>query len=349
MSDIVKINDEHSKFYSTKDFDKINKIDMHLHINTSELWLMEQAKKDKFKVLTINVDYSDFPPVEEQLNIAASLSKKYPDILAFASTFYMEGWDDPGWQKKSIKYIEQTIQMGACAVKVWKNIGMDFRDNAGNLIMIDNPKLDSIFKYVKGLKVPLIGHLGEPKDCWLPTDKMIVNYLRDYFTQHPEYHMYAHPELPSYEDQITCRNTMLEKNMDIVFVGAHFASLEWSVDRLAEFLERFPLAVVDTAARIGEIQYQTINNRSKVRNFFVKYQDRIMYATDTFQEPDMDQHIFKQDVHNKWISDWQFFTTDDTMTVSDLDDSFEGLKLPKKVIDKIYKTNAEKIFIKAWK
>jgi len=74
-----------------------------------------------------------------------------------------------------------------------------------------------------------------------------------------------------------------------------------------------------------------------------------MYATDTFQEPDMDQHIFKQDVHNKWISDWQFFTTDDTMTVSDLDDSFEGLKLPKKVIDKIYKTNAEKIFIKAWK
>ena len=196
----------------------------------------------------------------------------------------MEGWDDSGWHEKTIKYIENTINAGSCAVKVWKNIGMDFRDKSGKLVVIDDPKFDSIFSYIIKLNVPLIGHLGEPKDCWLPTDKMIVNYNREYFLEHPEYHMYAHPELPSYEDQITARDNMLEKNMDIVFVGAHFASLEWSIDKLAEFLDRFPLAVVDSAARMGEIQYQTIQNRDKARDFFIKYQDRIMYATDTFQE-----------------------------------------------------------------
>ena len=338
-----------TEFYSEDDFKNVAKIDMHLHVNTDELSLIEQAKEDNFKMLTINVDYPAFPPVEKQLKIAASLSKIYPDILAFATTFYMEGWDDSGWQKKSIKYIEEKIQMGACAVKVWKNIGMDFRDNEGNLIMIDNPKFDLIFRYIKELEVPLIGHLGEPKDCWLPFDKMIVNYVRDYFTQHPEYHMYAHPELPSYEDQIKARDKMLEKNIDMVFVGAHFASLEWSVDVLSTFLDRFPLSVVDSAARMGEIQYQTIHDKNKVREFFIKYQDRIMYATDTFQEPGLDKEKFQIEVHNKWLSDWKYFTSDETMTVTDLNSSFTGLKLPKKVVDKIYRTNAERIFTKAWK
>lgn len=342
-------NNNETGFYSEDDFKNVKKIDMHLHVNTYELSLIEQAKEDNFKILTINVDYPAFPPVEEQLKISASLSKRYLDTLAFSSTFCMEGWDDPGWQKKSIKYIKETIQMGACAVKVWKNIGMDFRDNTGNLIMIDNPKFDPIFRYIKELGVPLIGHLGEPKDCWLPVDKMIVNYVRDYFTQHPEYHMYTHPELPSYEDQIIARDNMLEKNREIVFIGAHFASLEWSVDEIVNFLERFPLAFVDTAARMGEIQYQTVLDRSKVREFFIAFQDRIMYATDTFQEPGLDLDKFKLDVHNKWLSDWKFFTNDEIMTVSDLNSPFKGLKLPPKVVDKIYRKNAERIFSKAWK
>lgn len=344
-----KNNPGNIEYYSIQDFEKIEKIDMHLHVNTKELWLIEQAHEDKFKILTINVDYPAFPPVEEQLDIAVKLSEAYPQTLAYATTFYMEGWDEPDWNRKAIDYIDKTLAAGACAVKVWKNIGMDFRDKSGKLIMIDDPKFDTIFSHIKSINVPLIGHLGEPKDCWLPTDKMIVNYVRNYFQEHPEYHMYAHSEFPSYEEQISARDNMLEKNRDIVFVGAHFASLEWSVDELAKFLDKFPLAVVDSAARMGEIQYQTINGREKVRNFFIKYQDRIMYATDIFQEPNMEQQKFKTDVHNKWLSDWQFFTSDSVMEVSDLDKPFKGLKLPKDVIDKIYRSNAEKTFPKAWK
>lgn len=216
------INSESSEFYSLEDFEKTEKIDMHLHINTSKLFVVEQAQKDNFKVLTINVDYPAFPPGEEQLEIAVSQKKDYPGIVAYATTFYMEGWDEPDWKEKTIEYIERKIVGGSCAVKVWKNIGMDFRDKSGNMVMIDDPKFDPIFRFVKSQNVPLIGHLGEPKDCWQPTDKMIVDYARNYFLEHPEYHMYKHPELPSYEDQITARDNMLEKNKDIVFVGAHF-------------------------------------------------------------------------------------------------------------------------------
>jgi len=339
---------EKQEFYLYDDFEKVDKIDMHLHVNTYDHALIEQAHNDNFKILTINVDYHAFPPVKEQLEISASLLKAFPDTFAFATTFYMDGWDEADWYKKTVEYIDKTIAMGACSVKIWKNIGMDFKDKSGKLVMIDDAKFDKIFSYIKSLNVPLIGHLGEPLDCWLPVDKMIVNYLKDYYTEHPEYHMYSHPELPSYEDQINARDNMLKKNKDIVFVGAHFASLEWSIDKIAQFLDKFPNTLVDSAARVGEIQYQTINNRNKVRDFFIKYQDKIMYATDTFQEPGMNENIFKRDIHEKWLSDWRFFATSDLMEVSNLDSPFTGLNLPKNVIDKIYKKNAERIFSKAW-
>ncbi|MEJ7587297.1 MAG: hypothetical protein WKI04_07015 [Ferruginibacter sp.] len=47
-------------------------------------------------------------------------------------------------------------------------------------------------------------------------------------------------------------------------------------------------------------------------------------------------------MHARKMSDWEFFTSSDTMTSRDFDQSFKGLKLPKQVIDKLYRTNAEK-------
>ena len=349
MMNMEENKSSNDDFYNLEDFNNLEKIDMHVHINTNEKYLLEQAETDNFKLLTINVDYPAFPPVEDQLNIAVALKENYPKILALAATFFMNGWDEPNWQNKSIEYIRETISKGASAVKVWKNIGMDFRNKQDSLVMIDDSKFDEIFSFIKEINVPLIGHLGEPRDCWLPINQMTVNYLRDYYSEHSEYHMFKHPELPSYEDQMSARDRMLEKNRDIVFVGAHFASLEWSVDKIANFLDRFPLTSVDSAARIGDIQVQVIKDRNKVRNFFIQYQDRIMYATDTFQEPDTDGEVFKKEVHEKWYSDWRFFATGDKMQVSNIDGSFNGLNLPKSVIDKIYRKNAERIFPRAWK
>jgi len=50
----------------------------------------------------------------------------------------------------------------------------------------------------------------------------------------------------------------------------------------------------------------------------------------------------KTGVHDTWIRDWQFFTSRDTMTSSDFDGRFTGLQLPKEVVDKIYRENAER-------
>jgi hypothetical protein len=337
-----------SSHYTMKDFLQVEKIDIHLHANANNSAFVDQAEADNFKLFTINVDYPDFPPIEEQLNVARSLKSKDPERIAYASTFHMAGWDSPDWQQKTIDHLDSTFATGAVAVKVWKNIGMDFRDKDSNLVMLDDPKFDKIFRHLHDKNIPLFSHAGEPKDCWLPYEEMMVNGDKEYFSGHPQYYMYLHPEMPSYEEQMAARDRMLEKNKDLVFIGVHLASLEWSVDEVAKLLDRFPLAVVDIAARSGQVQYQSSRDREKVRQFFIKYQDRLLYGTDLVQDPDAAEEGFKKEVHEKWLSDWKYFTTDSTMTVPDLDDSFQGLALPAKVIDKFYRINAKKLFPQAW-
>ena len=187
----------------------------------------------------------------------------------------MHGWDDPNWPQQTIAQLDAAFAAGAVAVKVWKNIGMEFRDSRGRLVMIDDPKFDPVFEFIRERQRVLIGHQGEPHNCWLPIAQMTVNNDKEYFREHPQYHMFLHPELPSYEDQMAARDRMLAKNPQLKFMGAHLASLEWSVDRLAAFLERYPNTVVDLAARMGQVQYQSNLDLGKVRRFFIRYQDSV--------------------------------------------------------------------------
>jgi hypothetical protein len=331
-------------YYAIGDFGSVSKIDMHVHINAFDPIFIEQAERDGFRLLTVNVEYSDFPPLDEQLHIANALRRHYPDRVSFATTFTMQGWGEPGWQERTIDHLEKTVADGACAVKFWKNIGMEFRDRDGRLVMIDDPGFDPIFAWISKRNIPVIGHIGEPRDCWLPLNRIEVKYIKEYFATHPQYHMYLQPGMPSYEAQLESRDARLLRNQGLPFVGAHLASLEWSVAELGTFLDRFPSAVVDLAARVGDLQHQTAKNRGGVRDFFIRYQDRLMYATDMMWHRGGDATVFQKELHEKWLEDWRFLCTDDTRVPPDLAEQVTGLQLPRPVIDKLYRHNAAKFF-----
>ncbi len=330
-----------SDYYSMEDFFKVEKIDAHFHIYTNDNSSLEQARKDNFKLYAINTYSDGCEQVVQAQNWLSELKKASPEEVGFSTTFCLEGWDNPAWVENTLSWIDNCVEGGANAVKVWKNIGMEWRDKDSLLIMIDNPKFDPVFKHLAKNGIVLIGHLGEPKNCWLPNEKMTTNTDKRYFSRHPEYHMYKHPEFPSYEEQIAARDKMLDKNPDLVFVGCHLASLEWSVDTLAEFLDRFPNAAVDMAARMGELFNQTKNDREKVRNFFMKYQDRLLYGTDV-TDRGQDKEQLQKTLHEAWMQGWEYFVTDHAMTSKMIDGEFRGLKLPKEVVDKIFAGNAKK-------
>jgi predicted TIM-barrel fold metal-dependent hydrolase len=158
--------------------------------------------------------------------------------------------------------------------------------------------------------------------------------------------MFLHPEYPSYEDQIAARDNMLRKHPNLHFMGAHLGSLEWSVDELAKHFDMFPNMTVDMAARTCHIEKQSQADWQKVHDFFIKYQDRIIYGTDEgdFDGAEADPLKLQEAVQAIWLRDWKFLTTDETMTSWEVDGNFKGLKLPKEVIEKIFYKNAVKWF-----
>ncbi len=129
-----------------------------------------------------------------------------------------------------------------------------------------------------------------------------------------------------------------------MFVGAHLASLEWSVDRLAAFLDHYPNAVVDMAARMTNLQYQSNLGRDAVRDFFIRYQDRILYGSDLTFDPDTDPAEFRQEAHSTWLSAWIYMATREISHVDDIDADVMGLQLPRAVMDKIFWSNARRTF-----
>ncbi|HET8736478.1 MAG TPA: amidohydrolase family protein [Pricia sp.] len=332
-----------SKYYTMADYAKVDKIDTHIHVSADRDIFVKKARNDNFQLLNILVDNTrGREDILARYAKKKALKKEYPQDFEYATTFSIKEWDEPDWASQTVNWLDKNIQDGAIAVKVWKNIGMVFKDSTGRLIMVDDPKLDTIFNFLAERKIPVLGHLGEPRNCWLPLDKMTVENDKIYYGKFPEYHMYKHPTMPSYEEQIAARDRMLEKNPDLIFVGVHLGSMSWSVDEVAKHLDRFPNMAVDIAARIGQLFYQTITDREKVRDFFIKYQDRILYGTDLGDDGKQTSEEISESMQSEWITDWRFFVTDDVMTNSRVKQEFRGLKLPKEVVDKLYYKNAKK-------
>ena len=146
-----------------------------------------------------------------------------------------------------MRQIDGAVAQGAVGVKIWKNIGMVLRNADGSYVMPDDPRLEPVITHLEQHQIVLLGHQAEPLNCWLAPDKMTVRSDRDYFREHPQYYMYRHPEMPSHEAILAARDRMLRAHPRLAFDAVHLASLEWDVDRVADFLDRFPEARVDVA------------------------------------------------------------------------------------------------------
>jgi predicted TIM-barrel fold metal-dependent hydrolase len=324
-------------FYAAEDFETVEKIDAHFHYLTQDERYMKFAASQNFKILTPNWDgeYS----IDEQLHIAHSIWSAYPGQFAFFGTFSVNGFGEQDFAEKTISRIDSCLQAGARGIKIWKNIGMVLQDSTGRFVMVDDPVFEPVFQYLESNQIPVMAHLGEPKDCWLPEEEMTNPANAHYYRNHPQYHMFLHPEVPSYEEQIMARDHLLEKHPELDFIGAHLGSLEWSIEELAKRFDEYPNLKVDLSARMYHLQYQSEIDREKVRDFLIKYQDRILYGTDyeVHDGPESDLPKKLEQIREGWISHWMYLCTDSSLNV-------KGLQLPRTVIDKIYYKNAEKYF-----
>jgi predicted TIM-barrel fold metal-dependent hydrolase len=111
--------------------------------------------------------------------------------------------------------------------------------------------------------------------------------------------------------------------------------MEDNLAQLAEHLDRYPNFAVDTAARVPHLVVQPSD---KVRAFILKYQDRILYATDLeFLKDEAPQDAITE-WEDQYVQDWRYFATGDVFDYSG--HKVRGLALPEAVLRKLYHANA---------
>jgi predicted TIM-barrel fold metal-dependent hydrolase len=275
----------------------------------------------------------------------AALVKQHPDIFSFASTFDLTTRDQPDYGTRVAKALDETFAQGAVMVKIWKEVGLELKRPDGAFLLPDDASFDSVYAHLASRGKPLLAHLAEPREAWLPLDPKGVHY--GYYSRNPEWHLFGKPEYPSHARLMDARDRVLAKHPGLVMVGAHIGSLEYDVDEVAKRLDRYPNFHVEVSARTRDLTRQPSN---KVRAFFLKYQNRILYGVDRSWRPyrtpkvtptDADRAKFAADLESQYRRDWAYYAGQGSIEYSG--ESVEALALPQAVLEKFYWKNAERI------
>ena len=319
-------------------------IDAHVHLNTLSKEKMEIAEKYNVSFLSINTHIPFFDSIEEQEKVILELQQNYPGRVKYITSFDFRDWGKESFAQSAINQIERGLSKGAVGVKIWKDVGFDYHHKDGSFVMIDDPIFDPVFQFLVDNNILLVGHQGEPRNCWLPLEEMTVDSDRNYFKEHPEYHMFLQKHYPSYEDQMQARDNMLKKFPELKYVGLHLFSMEWNIDEVASRLDKFPSSKTDVAERVCHLQLQARENREAVRDFCIKYQDRIIYGTDVIDDGNTPAEEIAKRFEELWQFHYKFFATAEVLEAPEFKGEFNGLELPAEVIEKIFRINAIKTY-----
>jgi predicted TIM-barrel fold metal-dependent hydrolase len=221
----------------------------------------------------------------------------------------------------------------AVAAKSYKVMGIEMKNKAGKWVMPDDPAFEPIYRDIAAHNRTVIAHLAEPDSCWQPPNPASPD--SSYYKEHPGEYAYAHPEWPAKQTILAARDHLLEQNPNLRVVGAHLGSMETNVDDIARRFDRYPNFAVDMAARVP---YFMLQPRDKVRAFLLKYQDRVLYATDLVVLPRSKTEDALAEFRNTYARDWKFFSTG--QNVAYMGHTYQGLALPPSVLRKLFHDNA---------
>jgi predicted TIM-barrel fold metal-dependent hydrolase len=238
------------------------------------------------------------------------------------------GIDQPGWTERTVKQLQKDYENGARGLKIYKNLGLTVIDSNGNRISVDDPRIAPIWEKCGDLGIPVLIHTGEPAVFWAPIEKYNERWLE--MKNFPRRHRGDEPGDPTWEEVMREQWQVFENHPNTTFISAHLGWMGNDLARLGRLLDKYPNVYTEIAAVLAELGRQP----RFARQWFIKYQDRVMFGKDTwrpeeyyvyFRVLETDDEYF--DYYRKRHAFWKMY----------------GLNLPDEVLKKVYYKNALKI------
>lgn len=317
-------------------FAALNPIDTHAHVRRIEPAFNAMLNRLNLHLLDI-VLVDDTDPEEKDLRAESKLALRFIHSVkgraAFCTSIDPYTFREPGFAATTIHHLNRDFSRGAIAVKIWKNIGMEIKNPDGSYLLPDDPVFAPIYKDIATHNKTLVAHVADPDSAWQPLNPASPDY--SYYSQNTLWYPYSMANPPSKVKILAARDHILEQNPNLRLVGAHLGSMESNLGDLAAHLDRYPNFAVDMASRIA---YFMQLPRAEAISFILKYQDRLIYATDlsfTANDPTLARTRFWEQYYAR---DWRYLATRQTVEADGV--TAEGLALPDSVLRKLYHDNA---------
>jgi len=312
------------------------RIDIHVHIHRDAPRLISSMQKAGWRALSICVcpamKPGDVTDLDGELSATAKLSRDSDGRMAWAATFDARDFEKPDFPERTAALLNRCFQQGAVAAKVWKNVGLGILSRSGEYLLPDNPALMPVYEAIQKSGKSLFVHLAGTSGGWMPVDRNNPEY--EYYRSHAEWNLYGRPGASTKAAIMAARDRVLARFPRLRVIGCHIGSMEDDLDDAARHLDTYPNFVVDTAAKVRYLAY---GSRERVREFLLKYQDRVLYGTD-FTLTARDEESAWKSLQATYERDWGLFSSAGKMQYGGR--QVQGLALPDGVLRKIFYANA---------
>lgn len=234
----------------------------------------------------------------------------------------------PDWGARAIAQLTADLKAGAVGIgEIAKSFGMTIKKPDGSRLRVDDPELDPIWTELGRLGLPVFIHTAEPQEFFQQPDMHNERWLElSLFRDRRNYE----PGQVTFEQLMIERDNLFRKHPKTRFVAAHFGWSANNLDRAAKMLDTFPNVVTE----VGAVLYDIGRQPRAAHDFFVKYQDRILFGKDAFQPEEYPLYwrVFETkdeyfDYYRNYHAFWKLY----------------GIDLPDVVLKKLYYQNALRI------
>lgn len=248
-------------------------------------------------------------------------------FIVFANIDF-DGIDEPDWTVRTVAQLERDVENGARGLKIYKNLGLTVTDSEGKRVSVDDPRIAPVWDKCGKLGIPVLIHTGEPAVFWAPIDKYNERWLE--MKNFPRRHRGDEEGDPSWEEVVNEQWRVFESHPNTTFIDAHLGWMGNDLARMGRLLDKYPNVYTEIAAVLAELGRQP----RFAREWFIKYQDRVMFGKDTWRPEEY--HVYFRvletadeyfDYYRKRHALWKMY----------------GLNLPDEVLKKVYYNNALKI------
>jgi predicted TIM-barrel fold metal-dependent hydrolase len=234
----------------------------------------------------------------------------------------------PGWAERAVQQLEADVAAGAVGVgEIGKGLGLSTRKADGTRLHIDDPALDPVWQAAARLRIPVFIHVADPQEFFREIDLTNERWLE--LALFPG-RRYPQDEFPSFEQLATERDNLFRRNPRTTFVIAHMGWHANDLPRLSKLLESMP----NVYTEVGAVLYDIGRQPRAARDFFIRFQDRILFGKDSFQPEEYPYfwRVFETaddyfDYYRPYHAFWKLY----------------GIDLPDDVLSKLYYGNALRI------